>query len=63
MAERKTKGQIEGTSKTPMAADLQRTKLSQYLENHVHGMIEEYVLNLAREKSKKEVRSDAIHIV
>jgi Bromodomain/PHD-finger len=33
--ERKKKNQFEGISTTPMAEDLQRTKLSEYLENHV----------------------------
>ena len=58
--ERKQKGQIEGTSTTPMAEDLQRTKLSEYLENHVHDRVEEYILKYAREKAEKEVRSDRL---
>ena len=58
--ERKQKGQIEGTSTTPMAEDLQRTKLSEYLENHVHDRVEEYILKYAREKAEKEVCSDRL---
>jgi E1A/CREB-binding protein len=56
MEERKKKGQIEGTSKTPMAADLQRTKLSEFLENHIHGKVEAYILAMTKEKAEKEVR-------
>lgn len=54
--ERKNKGQIEGTSTTQMAEDLQRTKLSEHLERHVHEKVEEYIENIARDKAEKEVR-------
>lgn len=55
MEERKKKGQIEGTSKTPMAADLQRTKLSEFLENHIYGKVDAYIDEIAKEKAEKEV--------
>ena len=55
MNERKKKGQIKGTSKTPMAADLQRTKLSEFLENHIHGKVEKYIENMIKEKAEREV--------
>lgn len=54
MHERKKKGQHEGTSTTPTAADLQRTKLSEYLENHIHGKVEMYIDKIAKEKAEKE---------
>ena len=55
MNDRKKKGQIKGTSKTPMAADLQRTKLSEFLENHIHGKVEKYIENMIKEKAEREV--------
>lgn len=54
IAERKKKGQIEGISTTPMAEDLQRTKLSEYLENHVRVKMEEHLAEEAKQKSLKE---------
>lgn len=53
--ERKNKGITEGTSTTPMAEDLPRTKLSQRLENHVRKKVDEYFDERAKEKSEREV--------
>ena len=55
IAERKQKGQSEAISSTPMAEDLQRTVLSEYLENHVRKKVDEHLEELAQEKSKLEV--------
>lgn len=52
--ERKKKGQSEGTSSTPMAEDLQRTKLSEYLENHVREKVKEHLDETAKKKSAAE---------
>jgi E1A/CREB-binding protein len=41
--ERKAKGELEAKSSTPMAEDLPRTKLSEYLENHVREKVDEFV--------------------
>ena len=49
--ERKTKGMTDGTSTTPMAEDLQRTKLSELLESHVRKQVDAYFKNAAKEKS------------
>jgi hypothetical protein len=35
---------------------LQRTKLSEFLENHIHGKVEAYILAMTKEKAEKEVR-------
>jgi E1A/CREB-binding protein len=53
--ERKKKGSSEGTSSTPMAEDLPRTRLSQRLESHVRKKVDEYFANCAKEKSELEV--------
>ena len=53
--ERKKKGQIEPISTTPMAEDLPRTLLSEYLEDHVRKKVNEYVENNSKEKSEAEV--------
>jgi E1A/CREB-binding protein len=53
--ERKKKGTTEGTSTTPMAEDLPRTKLSQRLETHVRKKVDEYFAKCAKEKSEMEV--------
>jgi len=50
--DRKKNGKIEGTSSTPMAEDLQRTKLSEYLEDHVREKVDEHVETEAKKKSK-----------
>ena len=52
--ERKKSGKSEGTSRMPMAEDLQRTKLSEYLEAHVSKKVEEYYDIAAKEKAEAE---------
>lgn len=53
--DRRKKGISEGTSTTPMAEDLQRTKLSERLEKHVRQKVDIYFENAAKEKSEREV--------
>jgi E1A/CREB-binding protein len=53
--ERKKKGVMEGTSSTPMAEDLQRTKLSEWLEKNVREKVDEYFEKAAKNKSDAEV--------
>ncbi|GAX16081.1 E1A/CREB-binding protein [Fistulifera solaris] len=48
--ERKKRGNLEATSSSPMAEDLPRTKMSQYLESHVRQKVDEFV-----EKKSKAV--------
>ena len=50
--ERKKKGTLEATSSTPMAEDLPRTKLSEFLENSVRVKVNEFVEKKSRERSK-----------
>jgi E1A/CREB-binding protein len=52
--ERKKSGRTEGSSTTPMAEDLQRTKLSEHLENHVREKMEEQLEVSAKAKAKAE---------
>lgn len=52
--ERKKKGQIEPISQTPMAEDLPRTKLSEFLEAHVRKKVNEYVETNAQKKAQAE---------
>lgn len=52
--ERKKNGRPEATSTTPMAEDLQRTKLSEFVENHVRLKMDEHLEELAQEKIEKE---------
>ena len=52
--ERKKKGSSEATSTTPMAEDLPRTKLSEYLENHVRDKVNAFLDKKAKEKSEAE---------
>ncbi|OEU17226.1 DUF906-domain-containing protein [Fragilariopsis cylindrus CCMP1102] len=52
--ERKKTGRLEATSSTPMAEDLQRTKLSEYVETHVRVKMAEHLKELAEEKVLKE---------
>jgi len=54
IADRRKKGMSEGTSTTPMAEDLQRTKLSERLEKHVRVKVSDYFEKAAREKSESE---------
>jgi len=56
--ERKKKGQSEGTSSTPMAEDLPRTKLSEYLENHVRQKVDEFI----EAKSQAKVQAEGCKI-
>lgn len=49
--ERKAKGETEGSSTTPMAEDLQRTKLSELLESHVRKKVDAYFENEAIAKA------------
>ena len=53
--DRKKSGVTEGTSTTPMAEDLQRTKLSEQLQNHVREKTDSYFENAAKEKAVVEV--------
>lgn len=55
VADRKRKGVTEGTSATPMAEDLQRTLLSEFLENHIQAKTKEYFDNAAHERVKRDV--------
>ncbi|KAL3914640.1 MAG: hypothetical protein SGARI_000021, partial [Bacillariaceae sp.] len=52
--ERKKSGRPEATSSTPMAEDLQRTKLSEFVENHVREKMEIHLKQRAQEKARKE---------
>ena len=52
--ERKKKGNLEATSTTPMAEDLPRTLLSEYLENAVRQKMEEFLEKKARDKVATE---------
>lgn len=52
--ERKKTGRLEATSSTPMAEDLQRTKLSEFVESHVRNKMEEHLQELAEEKVQKD---------
>ena len=54
--ERKKTGRTEGSSTTPMAEDLQRTKLSEHLEAHVRQKMDEQLEVTAKAKSEAEVR-------
>jgi E1A/CREB-binding protein len=52
--ERKKKGNLGPTSSTPMAEDLPRTTLSEFLENHVRSKVDEFIEQQAIEKSRTE---------
>eukprot|EP00977_Amphora_coffeiformis_P009075 scaffold2062_cov166-Amphora_coffeaeformis.AAC.3 len=52
--ERKKKGITEGTSSTPMAEDLPRTKLSEYLENHIRVKVSDFLDLKAKDKAQNE---------
>ena len=52
--ERKKKGSLEATSSTPMAEDLPRTVLSEFLEDHVRRKVDEFVEKKSQDKSKNE---------
>ena len=52
--ERKKRGNMEASSSTPMAEDLPRTVLSEYLENHVRVKMNEFIEKKSFEKSTNE---------
>ena len=52
--DRRKKNQTEGTSSTPMADDLPRTKLSEYLENHVREKVDHFLDEKAKEKAETD---------
>jgi E1A/CREB-binding protein len=52
--ERRKQGTMEASSSTPMAEDLPRTKLSEYLENHVRVKVDEFIEQQSAAKSAKE---------
>jgi len=52
--ERKKTGRLEATSSTPMAEDLQRTKLSEFVEGHVRNKMNSHFKELAEEKVQKD---------
>jgi len=56
--DRKKRGVTEGTSTTPMAEDLPRTKLSQYLEKHVREKMGLYMDKAAKAKMEAEKMSE-----
>jgi E1A/CREB-binding protein len=53
--DREKKGKSEGTSSTPMAEDLQRTKLSEFLEAHVREKMDEHIKSESKRKSQVDV--------
>ena len=53
---RKSKNITDGSSITPMAEDLPRTKLSEWLEKEVRDKIKSKFQSLAKEKAEREVR-------
>merc|ERR1712238_230405 len=53
--ERKEKGLTEGTSRTPMAEDLQRTKLSEHLEEHVRKQMKTFLMMSRKKKRRKRI--------
>eukprot|EP00554_Chaetoceros_debilis_P004040 CAMPEP_0194085526 /NCGR_PEP_ID=MMETSP0149-20130528/17743_1 /TAXON_ID=122233 /ORGANISM="Chaetoceros debilis, Strain MM31A-1" /LENGTH=1623 /DNA_ID=CAMNT_0038768423 /DNA_START=348 /DNA_END=5219 /DNA_ORIENTATION=+ len=54
MEDRKKRGAINPTTTTPMAEDLQRTKLSEFLENHIRDKMESYIDDISKEKADRE---------
>ena len=52
--ERRKKGTLAPTSTTPMATDLDRSKLSEYLEEHVRRKVSEKFHAMALKKSQEE---------
>jgi hypothetical protein len=53
--ERIKKGKPEPTSTTPMAEDLPRTKLSEFLEKHVRVKLSDKLAEMANEKAETQV--------
>eukprot|EP00978_Attheya_sp_CCMP212_P045484 scaffold348462_cov62-Attheya_sp.AAC.4 len=54
IGERKKNGVSDGTSTTPMAEDLPRTKLSERLESHVREKMKEKLSKMATDKAKAD---------
>mmetsp|Transcript_19184 Transcript_19184/g.24436 ORF Transcript_19184/g.24436 Transcript_19184/m.24436 type:complete len:931 (+) Transcript_19184:3-2795(+) len=54
ITDRKKANKTEGSSTTPMAEDLPRTKLSEHLEKHVRVKMKEKLSNLSKERSASE---------
>jgi len=54
IAERKRVGKLEPSSTTPMAGDLERSKLSEYLEENVRHKVKKKFEQMAKEKSEAE---------
>lgn len=52
--ERRKQGNLDASSSTPMAEDLPRTMLSEYLENHVRVKVDEFIEKQSAEKSERE---------
>lgn len=52
--ERRKKGELEAKSSTPMAEDLPRTKLSEFIEEHVRIKVDEYVETSSKTKAAAE---------
>ena len=59
--ERLQKGSTDATSTTPMAEDLPRTKLSEYLETHVRKRVDAWLERAAKEKVDTEVSILSYH--
>ena len=59
--DRKRRGVSDGTSATPMAEDLQRTLLSEFLENHIQQKKKEYLDGLVKAKMAQEVSEALYH--
>ena len=59
--ERLKKGSTDATSTTPMAEDLPRTKLSEYLETHVRKRVDAWLERAAKEKVDTEVSILSYH--
>ena len=60
--ERLKKGSTDATSTTPMAEDLPRTKLSEYLETHVRKRVDAWLERAAKEKVDTEVSILSYHL-
>ena len=52
--ERKRRGNLEPTSSTPMAEDLPRTKLSEFIEKHVREKMDSFIELKSQNLSKEE---------
>merc|ERR1719232_1101469 len=54
IAERNSLGKFDATSKTPMAQDLPRTKLSEWLEKSLENKTDKFLHKLAEQKAETE---------